>query len=69
MPAKLTLNQVIEKFKLKHNNKYSYEKITEYINAKTPVTIICPKQTTKNASKISWGEAGDTQNPKLIWGK
>ena len=36
----LPLNEIIEKFNKIHNNRYDYSKV-EYINSKTPVTIIC----------------------------
>lgn len=37
-----TLEDFIEKAKLKHNNKYDYNKVV-YINGITPIIIICPK--------------------------
>ena len=41
MAKKLTQEEFIEKAKEKHGNKYDYSK-TKYVNARTPVTIICP---------------------------
>lgn len=40
--AKLTLNDVINRFKKIHGEKYDYSKV-EYVDSKTPVCIICPK--------------------------
>ncbi len=37
---KLTTQQIIEQFKKVHGDKYDYSKV-EYVNAKTPVIIIC----------------------------
>jgi len=42
MPAKLTLEKFIEKANNKHNNYYDYS-LTNYINNKIKVKIICPK--------------------------
>lgn len=39
---KLTRDQVIEKFKAVHGDRYDYSSI-EYVNMSTPVTIICPE--------------------------
>jgi predicted nucleic acid-binding Zn-ribbon protein len=36
-----TLDQVLSDFRSVHGNRYSYELVTEYINAHTPVSIIC----------------------------
>lgn len=41
MAKKLTQEEFIEKAKAKHGNKYDYSK-AKYVNARTPVTIICP---------------------------
>ena len=38
---KYTTEEIIEKFKGIHGNKYDYS-LDEYINAKTKVKIICP---------------------------
>ena len=38
---KLTTEQIVKKANEVHGDKYDYSKL-EYINAKTPVTIICP---------------------------
>lgn len=39
--GKLTIEERLEKAKEIHNGKYDYSKV-QYVNAKTPVTIICP---------------------------
>lgn len=39
--VKLTTEQFINKVKLIHNDKYDYSKVN-YVNAHTPITIICP---------------------------
>lgn len=41
MGKKVTKEQFIEKARKIHGDKYDYSK-TNYINAKTPITIICP---------------------------
>jgi len=41
-PIKKSLSQFIHQASSIHNNKYDYSK-TNYINNKTPVTIVCPK--------------------------
>ncbi len=41
MSKKLTANEVIEKFRKAHGNKYDYSRVN-YINNRTPVCIICP---------------------------
>ena len=42
MAQKLTIEKFIEKAKLVHGDKYDYSKV-DYINAKTPIIIICPE--------------------------
>jgi len=39
---KLTTDEVIKQFKLKHGNKYNYDKV-EYKGSTTKVIIICSK--------------------------
>lgn len=41
MPRKLTLKEVIEKFKIVHGDTYDYSSIKEYKNNRTPLPIIC----------------------------
>lgn len=41
MPKKLTLNEILEKFKKAHNEKYDYSLIKRYVNNRTSVPIIC----------------------------
>lgn len=42
MASKYNTEEFIKRAKLKHGNKYSYDK-TEYVDGRTPVTITCPK--------------------------
>jgi Zn finger protein HypA/HybF involved in hydrogenase expression len=42
MPNKLTIDEFIERSKLKHGDKYDYSK-SFYINSKTKLLITCPK--------------------------
>ena len=41
MTKRKTTEEFIEEAKKVHNNKYNYSKTT-YINAKSPITVICP---------------------------
>lgn len=41
MRAKLTTKEFVEKSKIIHNNKYDYS-LSNYINSKTKIKIICP---------------------------
>ena len=43
MAKKKTEFEYLQKFKLIHNNKYSYKKFPEIFNQHTKITIICPK--------------------------
>lgn len=43
MNKKLTLEKFIEEAKIIHMNKYDYS-LTNYINAKTKIKVICPEQ-------------------------
>lgn len=52
----LTQKQFIEKAKLKHGNRYDYS-VTEYINSRTPIKIIC-----KEHSIVFEQRAGDHLN-------
>jgi len=38
----MTIDDLIEKFNEKHNNKYNYD-LVEYVNNRTKIKIICPK--------------------------
>ena len=40
---KRTLQEIINKCNIKHNNKYDYSLITEYLGSKHKYKIICPK--------------------------
>lgn len=42
MPRRNTLEEFVRKSRLKHGDKYDYSKV-EYVNNRTPVTIVCPK--------------------------
>lgn len=41
MPKRKTLEEFLADAKIVHGNKYDYSQITEYVNNRTPVTIVC----------------------------
>ena len=41
MPKRKTLEEFLAEAKIVHGNKYDYSLVTEYVNNRTPVTIIC----------------------------
>ena len=41
MSKKLTKEEVLKRFKLRHGDKYDYSNVV-YVNADTPVEVYCP---------------------------
>lgn len=59
---RLTLDVVLERFRLKHGDKYDYSKVV-YVNRRTPMKIICPihgefEQTSDKHYKYGCWECG-----------